>query len=279
MARPYSGSWARRNAVPYRTTDVWGTGINPVHSTYGEGNPLRVTGRNEDDHTAPWEALPDGFTQRERWGYTCDDGDYTGQYLQYDARPHWGTSTPDFRNNAGSQPPKDATGGEKNRFRRMFDGARRLNDGIPESYPSETVSEGWRNKWKDGAIADAETSDPSQYEMQTSMQQRYRQRNNDAAVARGTDDPRERIDSRVAPQKVKHYSGEERHYDMFPFQQEDYPRAFYYRTAGTGDAEEMEPTAMYVSDPLQRTPPDDPDLGPSDVSVPGGYTTEDLFYA
>jgi hypothetical protein len=278
MARPYTGQWARRNAVPFATTQVWGTGINPVHAEYGQGHPLRVSGRNEDAHTPPWEAVPDEITMRERWGYTCDDTDYTGQYINYDGRPAVGTSTPDFRNTARNMPSVDASGGYKNRFRSLLDGARRLNDNRPESYPSETVSEGWRNK-AHGVLADAETSDPSQYEMQTSMTQRYQRRNNQNAVIRGTDEPREPIDSRVAGQKLKVYSGGERHEDMFPQQQDDYPRAFYYRTAGTGDPNEMEPNEMYVSEPLQRTVPDDPSLGDIDVSVPGGYTAEDHFYA
>lgn len=47
MARAYRGPYARPSQVnvPYATAAVWGTGIDPVHSYYGEGPPLRVIGR------------------------------------------------------------------------------------------------------------------------------------------------------------------------------------------------------------------------------------------
>lgn len=277
MARPTRGAWVRNNSVHQASTNVWGTGINPVHSHYGGGPPLRVKGRLPADHTPPGEALPDSIEQRQRWGYTSDDQDYTPCYLQYDGRPRVGVDTQNWRGNAGKQPPLNATGAEKSVFRSLFDGARRLNDKGMESFPSETVNEGWLNK-PHGEIANALVSDPSQYEMQTSMRQRYQVRNNANAVARGTDVPREPIESRVVGQKLKVYSGEERHIDMFPYQQDDMPRAFYFRTAGTGNPSDMEVNEMYVSEPIQRVPGPDPDLGPEATDIVGGYTAEDNFY-
>jgi hypothetical protein len=146
--------------------------------------------------------------------------------------------------------------------------------------PSETVSEGWVNK-EQGRPGNAKPSDPSQYERQTSMQQRYRARNNDHAVMRGTDAGRSHINSRVAGQIVKRYSEGLRHYDMFPFQQtpETNRRAFFYRTAGTGLPEQMQPNEMWTQYPLERTPAPDPYIGPPDVSMDYGYTSEDNFYA
>jgi hypothetical protein len=48
MARAYRGPYARQStvSVPYATAAVWGTGIDPIHSFYGEGPPLRVIGRD-----------------------------------------------------------------------------------------------------------------------------------------------------------------------------------------------------------------------------------------
>jgi hypothetical protein len=47
MARAYRGPYARPSTtnVPYATAAVWGTGIDAIHSYYGEGPPLRVLGR------------------------------------------------------------------------------------------------------------------------------------------------------------------------------------------------------------------------------------------
>jgi hypothetical protein len=169
----------------------------------------------------------------------------------------------------------------KTRIRSIFDGARKANYKMADSLPSETVSEGWLNKAKDGKLADARTSDPSQYEIQTSMTQRYQTRVNNAAVARGTDNERASIESRTAPQKVKHFSGEERHYDMFPAQQTEILRPFLYRKAGTGPEQYLEPNEMYVATAIQRVPPPDPSLGvtETDSSLDYGYTDEDYFYA
>jgi hypothetical protein len=115
--------------------------------------------------------------------------------------------------------------------------------------------------------------------MQTSMQQRYQTRVNDHAVARGADGPRAGIESRVIGQRLKVYSGGERHYDMLPREQDDMPRPFYYRTAGTGDPANMAPNAMWEIDPIQRVTPPDPYLGADETDLGYGYTSEDSFYA
>jgi hypothetical protein len=114
------------------------------------------------------------------------------------------------------------------------------------------------------------------------MVQRYRDRNNDHAVSRGTDHPRFAISSRVTGQKLKFFSGEERHYDMFPFQQEEIHRPFWYRTAGTGWPWQMRANELDQRVPIQRTPPSDPALGAQETSLATtdyGYTGEDGFYA
>jgi hypothetical protein len=124
-----------------------------------------------------------------------------------------------------------------------------------------------------------------QYERQTSMQQRYAVRNNNLAVKRGTDEPRTDIGSRTAGQKLKTYSGEipgsNRHYDMFPYQADQIPRPFHYRTAGTGYQQWMEANQWWQVQPVRRTPPPDPSMGIPETGEDQnfGYTAEDNFYA
>lgn len=281
MAPPRKGEWARRNAVPYSGYKVWGTGINPVHMRYG-GPPLRMDPLNlrEGEITPPDEAVPQELIPTETWGYQPEDSMYTG--VTYDDRPAWDVAPEDsvIRASSQGQPPVNATGAAKSLFRAIKGGAFPwyiYRDGMKE-LPSETVNEGWLNKPK-GQPADAKPSDPSQYEMQTSMEQRYRTRVNDHAVARGADDPRAPIDSRVVGQRIKVYSGELRHYDMFPFQQDDIPRPFYYRTAGTGPPDYLKANETYDISPIRRVPPPDPSLGEEETQLGYGYTQEDQFYA
>lgn len=276
---PIKGSWSAVNTVPYASAAVWGTGINPVHELYGS-TPLRIEGRNDDkpDVHSPRGAPVDYIETREPWGYTAEDTAAT-PFIRDDL-PTWDEETGQFRDNTDDHPAYDAPGVTKTRFRSMFGGARKANYKAPDSWPNETVTEGWRNKAK-GEAADAKPSDPEQYEMQTSMTQRYRTRANDHAVARGTDEVRATIDSRVAGQKLKIYSEGERHYDMFPYQQDSIPRGFWYRHAGTGAQHEMLPNEMVVISPMQRVPPPDPALGvtETDSTLDYGYTAEDFYYA
>ena len=281
MGEPISGRWTRLNTVPYESAAKWGSGINPVHENY-EGIPLRVEGRLGQDpkRQHPASSTP-GFTELNYpWG--VDEAD--AQPYPYDAvsfikddRPDWTETTPQFRGTA-RYPSWNAPGMVKARFRAMWDGARDKDYKHGNQIPNETVSEGWLNK-PTGQPANAVPSDTSQYEIQTSMTQRYKVRSNTAAVARGTDVARSQISSRVVGQKLKVYSGEERHYDMAPYQQDQILRPFWYRTAGTGRQYEMKSNAVQFVSPIQRTPPPDPSLGVTDTSLDYGYTTEDGFYA
>jgi hypothetical protein len=145
--------------------------------------------------------------------------------------------------------------------------------------PSETVSEGWLNK-PQGTPADSKPSDDNQLIIQTSMTQRYRTRTNAGALARNTDEPRSDIPSKVTGQRIKVYSGGERHYDMLPKEQDAMVRPFWYRTAGTGRADDMVPNTMYSISALQRIPPPDPSMGMPETEFVNefGYTDEDTQY-
>jgi hypothetical protein len=293
VQRTYSGMWVSKyigkHEIPYTGAAKWGTGINPVHAMYGEGPPIRIMGREGEEGSAGYDgqpaglnSLPQDWIPAELWGYHHQDSTINN-YVYYDDRPTWGEQPPDYRADVVNHPPgmsndpaETKTTGTNNVFRQIQEGAHRYRQKFADSLPSETVTEGWRNKPK-GNPANSQVSADSQYTIQTSMQQRYRARNNDHAVARSTDDPRHVIHSRVIGQRLKIYSGQERHYDMFPFQQDEINRPFWYRRAGTGIPEMMGPNEMYQSQAYQRTPPPDPDMGPQEVDQ-YGYTGEDQMY-
>jgi hypothetical protein len=180
------------------------------------------------------------------------------------------------------------SGRAKNILRSLRAGPRDNDSEVSNQIPTETVSEGWLNKpasgMGEGEIPDdmVLTSDPSQYERNTSMQQRHKTMNNDRAVMRGADDSRTPIASRIAPMKLKVYSGQERHYDMFPYQMDDMPRPFWSRTFGTGPQAYMETNEQWLRTALQRTPPADPSQGTPDLELSEeaqyGYAGEDQGY-
>jgi len=232
------------------------------------------------DHTPPYEGV--GDTRN----YDFIDGENITQGIYYDNRPDWEVPPEDspVRYSTQGHPSINASGSAKNIFRSIFEGAGRTFRGkrprADYMVPTETVSEGWLNKPKEGDVARAKPSDPAQYEIQTSMTQRFAARGNDHAVMRNTDAARHQIRSRVQRQRSPVYSGEERHYDMDPRQQHpDRERPFYFRTAGTGDQDWMVHNATWDINAVQRTPPPDPYIGPTEAQVEYGYTNEDYFYA
>lgn len=284
MAIPVRGTWINQGTVSEVGASVWGTGINPIHSYYGEGPPLRVLGRNDQEpKVQPIDAQLDMTTPTDLWGYTPEDS-WAGNFYE-DDRPPWNEQPPDYRSNTEGHPPYTAqsTGGNE-AFRAKLGGAYRKGQKKADSLPDETVSEGWLNKIT-GIVANSRPSDNSQLIVQTSQVQRYQTRVNDHAVARATDAARFPIHSRVKAQIVKSYSGQvpgsPRYYDMTPYQQNQSIRGFRYRTAGVDDPAKMLPNEMYISSPVERVPPPDPSLGISEPASGSdyGYTDEDNFYA
>jgi hypothetical protein len=326
MARAYRGPYARPSSypVPYATAAVWGTGIDPVHSFYGEGPPVRVIGRDgaagfspigqtttrDRSYQQPGSSSGANPPEEVTWGYPVDygpdsfgqgadapisTGDVSFGIEQYmDDRPWWGNDAPnqEIRANASTMAPWGSSGlamlarrAGSHRFRRnrnerlvgQGDGYQPVSAEPSNSNPTETVSEGWLNK-ATSFTAYAHPSDPSQYEVQTSMRQRFGTRDNSRAQARSTDAARSKIASRVEPMVEKVYSTGERLYDMFPFQIDQIERPFRYRTAGVGPAEWLEPNAYSAVTPIQRVPPPDPAMGVPEVSEEYGYTQEDSMY-
>lgn len=281
-----SGAW-KRTYVDYSGAAVWGTGINPIHYYYGSGAlrptpyPLRT-----GEITPPWQSVPEQLQSEQLWGYTVEDTRYTG--MEYDDRPRWGDCTYDemTRASAGDQPSWEAPQQVNESFRgrlggayRKFRGRSTVQSAITYQIPSETVSEGWRNK-PQGSPADAKPSDDKQLIVQTSMTQRYETRDNRASVVRGTDRPRAPIASKVTGQRLKIYSGGMRHYDMEPKVQDQMPRPFWFRTAGTGRRFEMVPNTLWSISPIQRIPPGDQSMGDPETQITSdwNYTDEDAQY-
>lgn len=325
MARAYRGPYARPSAalVPYATASVWGTGIDPVHSYYGEGPPLRMLGRdgtigsspvaNEHPRSREYQQAADSDShdppQEVTWGYEVDYGpdsfgmgadapvsvsDTTFAVDQYmDDRPAWNEPSEQtrMRSDASTMAPWGRSGAFMRAIREgshryrlnsqeqltgQGDGYQPISAEPSNSNPTETVSEGWLNKVT-SFVANAEPSAATQYEVQTSMRQRFGTRDNRRAMMRDTDDERSQIDSRVMPMMEKVYSTGERSYDMFPYQIDQIERPFRNRTAGVGPAEWMTANEYNAVTAVQRTPPADPSAGVPEVSD-YGYTAEDTMY-
>lgn len=301
MGEPITGQWSRTYTAPFSDASKWGTGINPIHAQYGSA-PLRVYGRNNEmpdvhlpgtggpediiELAAPWGYQPEDIAGLDVYALDTPEANYAGIPFDQDGWPDWGDPTTNTRANTDPREtyPVSSPGGVPEHIRGIRWGPGSADMWVSKQVPTETVSEGWVNKPASGMDEgfsgdDVIVSDPSQYEVQTSMTQRTKAQNNDRSQLRGTDDAREPISSRIVPMRLKVYSEGERHYDMTPRDMDDIPRPFWYRTAGTGRNLEMLPNEMVVITPLQRTPPPDPTLGPQEISVDSGggfgYTAED----
>lgn len=290
---PLTGGWKARNtgdSADYSGALKWGTGINPVHQVKWEGSPLRSTGRmpgpdNPSDRPSTIPGAPFSEGGADVYGYTMDDiASLSGQFVPF--TPPYGTEIEVLRGHNYAGMPDwgvDPSDPDRTGFGLRPELAAPLWRGIMiKAFPTESATEGWDNKLT-GEVLDAKVSDPAQYERQTSMQQvnPAAGRNNDAAVARGTDDVRFNIMTRLTGMKIKPWSQGERNEDMFPFQQLLGVRPFRYRTAATGNPQWLESNEMYVSEPITRAVPPDPSLGVPETGVSSdyGYTEEDNYYA
>lgn len=262
-------SWREELAQSYAGPQKWGTGINRVHGNIDDG-----TGRVLAPGEAPYGLPANSPLLGSEYGYTTEDLAATGDMSFTVEHPGWGQSSGRGRSDL---PPWGHRKGPP-----AGTGLRSLKRGMSEKeteaqvIPSETVSEGWTNK-VNGAISDSVVSDPSQYERQTSMQQRDQTRVNSAATIRGTDVSREGIASRIVGMKVKNYSEGERLEDMMPWTQDLWHRVFRLRTAGTADPNLLQSNEMYVSDPMTRDIPPDVNQGVNETAGNYGYTDGDYY--
>ena len=170
MARAYRGPYARPSTypVPYATAAVWGTGIDAVHSYYGEGPPLRVMGRSgaigsspvggssQDAGTREYQNPADssGTNAPEEltWGYPVDyspdsfgmgadsaisEGDTGFAISQYMAdRPAWNEPVENqrIRQDASTMSPWNVTGAA---MRAVRAGSHRYRLNRTESLPGQ----------------------------------------------------------------------------------------------------------------------------------------------
>ena len=272
---PITGMW--QDAVSIESGALkWGSGINPIHAiedSYGGRSDKRP-------HTATGpEGIPGGTIDQSvveqadpLYGYTTED--YASMIWGYG--PQTGTSdrpgmdgTPETTRGdvtKGFPPWGPQEGGipAGNYFRAQNHGGL-VDENLKLGYKEETVGEGWENK-RVTYVNDAETSNPDQYERQTSMQQRDQ-------VRRGSQNPNTGTASEfVAPigsqrptwgMRWKPWSGGRRHWDMQPKEQNQVIRPFWYRNAATGYVEYMETNEAtnYQVHPMQRQPVPDPYAG------------------
>jgi hypothetical protein len=264
-------SWRAELPQSYAGAKKWGTGINPIHSQREQGD----VGRNLAPGAYNGVALESAglVDTGMEYGYTPEDLEMMGEGVDLsfmEAHPNLGA--PDSHAQTGDFPSwgKGRYPIPQGTFYRALKIGMAWKEQIPQQQPSTTVSEGWTNKTH-GEVNDAETSDPNQYEIWTSMRQRDLTKTNDSAVLRGTDDARSGIATRLTGIKVKNFSGGVRHEEMTPKEQVERPRPWLYRTAGTGPMFGV--NDMYVSDPITREVPPDAYQGPTTAEL----ATDDVW--
>lgn len=281
-----TGAWKAKAAgtqfSDYVGSLKWGTGWNPIHAERGgEGRniaPYEQSSVIPTDLTVQYDPHDPAYSPEDApshlWGYGYETGTAD--------RPGW--DAPDPRGDVQQDWP--SWGGTSSGMPRG-EHIRSVNKGADATVsmkvtPRENPTQGWLNK-ATSVVEDAGVSDPSQYEMQTSMRQRDQVRAGSQVAAGRENEYDAPIHSRIPAMKLKVYSGGERHYDMTPRDQDVIIRPFWARTAGTGYREWLAPNEMYVSTPLDRNVPDNPYTGsetPVDNSDTGmyGYTSEDISY-
>jgi len=310
MGLPITGAFARatQSSAPYAGAAKWGNGINAVHALYsGPPRPYGPGVPNDLDQRTPPSTAADDVEYGPPWGApndpsyldaVADESDaLNGEPEENDGWPAWGDGIAE--GNIKDPPPgypawnEDGTGIRSHSTFPRGMGVPNPVGMTSDQLPTETVSEGWINKGVTGGLENStenpgEAAGPDQVYVQTSQVQRNKGMSQPRSLMRSgphVDVPRTDIPARKAGPKIKNYSGGLRHYDMFPYQIDDIPRPFYYRTAGTGPNPYLYNNAVYPNTPMQRTPPPDPSQGIVDTALtnpddPGsyGYTSEDWGY-
>lgn len=263
-----SGTWRQSRQIQAGAA-IWGTGWNPVHMQ------RQGYGRNVAPHpsdvlvdpllTQQYETNPEG-------GFTTEDFhiiDTLGYGTQTGTADRPGLGMPDSRADSDGYPSWPQNGEQ---IRAENHGADRTN--LEKVIPDHDAAQGWLNK-DHGDEGFSEPSDPSQYEIATSMRQRHE-------VRAGSQVPEGRanhydapIESRIVGQKKRFSTTPLRHEEMDRASQSISIRGFWNRSAGTGPVNWMEPNAMYQSEPMQRTVPADPyqgqEIGGNEYQIDEGW--------
>jgi hypothetical protein len=273
-----SGTWKMQNVIndAYVGAQRWGTGIDPIHSVRDQYHkPIQT--KIPLESTTAGEVVPDALVEPTDWGYCA--GDYSGGIHDYREieEDHPGTGTMHSKTAPGNWPAWGPYNDDN-----LVDGfpitgppggtdflSIRHASPMELSHANETpysdhlgIAGGWAHKAR-GAQLEAHTSDPSQYEINTSMRQVHGSSTNDRAVARyvpdlGGSSPRTPIKTRTAGMKAKTYA---RGVDMFPRQQDIPYRPFFYRSAGVPPTEQHFMNTMEGRAPIQHTVSPDPYQG------------------
>jgi hypothetical protein len=300
-----SGTWKAANVIndAYVGAQRWGTGIDPIHSVRDQYHKP-VTTKLPLESTTAGEVVPDSIVEPTDWGYCA--GDYAGGIHDYREIeedhpgtpertlftrevtrkdipgnwPEWGasnTQSDDFPLASPTQPGTDFLS-----VRHASPMELSHSNSTPYS-DSRGIAGGWAHKAR-GAQLEAHTSDPSQYEINTSMRQVHGSSTNDRAVARyvpdlGGSSPRTPIKTRTAGMKAKTYA---RGVDMFPIQQDLPYRPFFYRSAGVPPMEQHSMNTMEGRAPIQHTVSPDPYQGDYSGTAQAednnyGYSTGDYY--
>lgn len=288
IPRLYSGTLL--SLQPYAGPEIWGTGINPIHAQRdGAGRNIAADGKGllVDPNLIDDDDLY-GYTDEDNIPYSVEEMMAPNETGMGD-RPTFNVPTEMVRGRttpgwpSPGETPSGTAKGEN--IRGQDHGALYGNTMI--GIPAKSAAAGYLGKQTDGVIEPGSgISNPSQYTMQTSMQQLRRTRA--GSQSSGTSSVyTQPIDTRVPGQKIIGYSGGYRHQEMRPREQTGIPwRPFFARTAGVGKAADMKPNVPNLNSPLQRTPPPDPYQGPAvgtgslsaDAGSAYGYTSEDVTY-
>lgn len=278
----FSGVWRAQNGemttAPYDNASVWGYGTAAAERSRNSGVGRGLTPGNDgplvdDSLTTQYTSETFGYSDEDMlYGYGTEDGTAD--------RPSWGQSdTPGGTQNAPSRgwpqwgPRKN--GMPAGSYVRSLDHGSELSSAAKLT-PSEGPAAGSLNKAY-GTVEDAETSDPSQYEMQTSMTQRDKVRA--GSQTQRASEYSAPIKSRIPGQRARYWPGGDRHYDMQPKAQETMQRPFWMRQGATGNPQWMLTNELYVSEPLTRQAIDNPYQGPTagtDTNQSTGFTDEDM---
>lgn len=267
-----SGTWKQSRQVQ-AGAQIWGTGWDPIHAIpMGYGRNVAPDPSNvlvSPELTQQYEDTPDG-------GYTAEDYALVDMYgygseTGTSDRPSLGQ--PDSRADTDSYPPWVDNG---DRIRSENHGADITS--ATKLEPAENAAQGWLNK-AHGEIAYADPSDPSQYEVATSMRQRFQTREGSQAQYGRASQYLAPIASRVVGQKLRTWISDNsvRHAEMQRASQNVSVRGFWNRGAGTGPPEWLVPNEFQQVQPMQRTPPPDPYQG-QEVGLTQYQTQDEGWY-
>lgn len=252
------GPWRQQMHAEYADARKWGTGIHPIHA--------QTSGYEARNNVA---TIPDyipnssGFISHD---FASDPNVMADDFSWMSSHPNWAepniqrarTAYPSW----GEGPEPTPQGTRKRLFKEGFN-PRETSTGKPIK---GKAGEGWLNKVV-SFVLNAGDSSPEQLTIRTSHRQRDAVRTNNAAITRGTDAPREPIQSRIVGMRERVYSGGIRHEEMTPRTQEYRPRPFQFRTAGTGPRHYNLANEQRERSPITRTVPADVYTGPEETEL------------